>query len=173
MRRLEEYDIALIEQPLPKWDIQGMAELKKRLDTPILADESVFSQYDAMRIVKENAADVINIKMPKAGGIFGAKRIAHIAEAAGLKVFIGSTTETGVGSAGGVHFYASTPNVWPYAACLFGTYMLVDNMLTEDTTFRFEDGCVQVPKGPGLGVEVNDEALKKYCENVITVTEGL
>ena len=51
--------------------------------------------------------------------------------------------------------------------------MLVDNMLTEDTTFRFEDGYVQVPKGPGLGVEVNDEALKKYCENVITVTEGL
>jgi L-alanine-DL-glutamate epimerase-like enolase superfamily enzyme len=173
LRRLEEYNIILIEQPLPKWDLEGMAKLTSMLDTPILADESVFSQYDAMKIVKQAAADVINIKMPKSGGIFGAKRIAHIAEAAGLQVFIGSTTETGIGSAGGVHFYASTPNVWPWAACLFGTYMLVDDMVTDDTAFKIRDGYVEVPDRPGLGVTLDEEALKQYSEECFTVEEGL
>jgi L-alanine-DL-glutamate epimerase-like enolase superfamily enzyme len=63
--------------------------------------------------------------------------------------------------------------MWQYAACLFGSYMLVDNMLTEDTTWKFTDGYVKVPDSPGLGVEVSDEALKKYCENVITVTDPM
>jgi len=173
LRRVEEYGIALIEQPLPKWDLEGMAELARLLDTPILADESVFSPYDAMKVVKQKAADVINIKMPKAGGIHGAKRIAHIAEAAGLQVFVGSTTETGIGSAGGVHFFASTPNVWPVAACLFGRYMLVDDMVTDETAFNIHDGCVEVPDRPGLGVTLDEEALTEYSDGCITVTEGL
>jgi len=173
LKRLEEYDIALIEQPLPKWDLEGHARLTKLLNTPILVDESVFSPYDAMEVIRKRAADVINIKMPKVGGIYGAKRIAHLAEAAGMQVFVGSTTETGIGSAGGVHFYASTPNVWPVAACLFGTYMLVDDIITDDTAFKFQDGFVKVPDKPGLGVSLDEEALQFYSENAITITEGL
>lgn len=173
IREVEKFDVVLIEQPLPKWDLDGMAELTRLVETPILADESVFSPQDAFKVIKMRAADVINIKMPKAGGIHGAKRIAHIAEAAGFPVFVGSTTETGIGGAGGIHFYVSTKNMWPACACMFGSYMLVDDLVTDETRFKIEDGYVVPPSSPGLGVEVDEGALETYSEGKIVVTESM
>jgi len=169
IKSIEQFNIALIEQPLPKWNLEGMAEIVNLFDTPILADESVFSNYDAYKVIKNRAADVINIKIPKAGGITVAKKIAHIAESAGMPVFIGSTTETGIGGAAGIHFYLSTKNMWPACASMFGSYMLVHDLVTSESRFEMKDGFVYPPKGPGLGVEIDNEALEKYSEQKIIV----
>jgi len=169
LKEIERFNIALIEQPLPKWNLEGMAEIVNLFDTPILADESVCSNYDAYKVIKNRAADVINIKIPKAGGITVAKKIAHIAESAGVPVFIGSTTETGIGGAAGIHFYLSTKNMWPACACMFGSFMLVHDLVTDETRFKIKDGFVYPPKGPGLGVEIDNEALEKYSDQKIVI----
>ncbi len=169
LRRMEEYNPVLIEQPLPRWHVDGMAEIAAALETPLLADESCWSPHDAFKLLKARAADVLNVKIPKAGGLYHSKQIASIAEAAGAQVFVGSTAETGVGGAAGVHFYASTRNMWPVVACLFGTYWLVHDMLTDATRFRLKDGYVEPPSAPGLGIEVDEDALRTYSEDPIIV----
>lgn len=172
VKEIKEFDIVLFEQPLQKWNLEGMSELVKRIEIPILVDESVFSPYDALKVIKSRSADVINIKIPKAGGITGAKKIAHIAYAAGMPVFVGSTTETGIGGAAGIHFYLSTENMWPACACMFGSYMLVHDLVTPETRFKMKDGFVLPPSNPGLGVEIDEEALKKFSEDKIVVEKG-
>ena len=65
LRRMERYELQLIEQPVNQFDLDAMAEIAKALDTPILADESVFNPADAIRVIKKEAADAINIKIKK------------------------------------------------------------------------------------------------------------
>ncbi len=84
----EKYDVGLelLEQPIAAWNLQGMASVRQAVNTLIEADESCFSIHDAMQIIRHEAADVLNIKIAKAGGLYNAKKIAALAEAAGLSV---------------------------------------------------------------------------------------
>lgn len=96
IRTLEDKDlnIELIEQPVKYWDLDGMKYVTQNTDTKILADESVFSPEDAVKIIQERAADLINIKLMKTGGIFNALKICHIAEVYGVECMIGSMLES-------------------------------------------------------------------------------
>jgi len=70
LKEMEKYNLNLLEQPVGRYDLYGMAELCKELSMPICADESVFSPQDAMNVIKNKAADVIDVKVGKAGGFF-------------------------------------------------------------------------------------------------------
>lgn len=148
-----------IEQPLPDWDFEGHAMLAKHLETPIALDESVYTVHDVARVAALRAADVINIKVPKCGGIYPSRRIAELCKKLGLGCFLGGCLETTLGTSAQAHFYASTPNVVS-AAEMEGPWCYVDDVV--DTFLEINDGMVTVPEGPGLGIEINEEKLTRY-----------
>ncbi len=94
--KLQAHNLQLIEQPLPRWDVRGIRDLRSRLDTPILADESLFTIQDAMTLVQENAADLFNIKLMKLGGLRPALKVGAIAEAAGIPCMVGACPNSGL-----------------------------------------------------------------------------
>ena len=153
-KKIEKFDPLYIEQPTPSFDINGMAEVRKKIATPILADESVFSPQDALRVVEKRAADAIGIKFAKCGGISTVKRIISIAEVAGLDCIMISPGETNIGLAAYLHIAASSRNV---SICNFPLKEQEDwlTQLEVDESKR-----IIVPNRPGLGVKI----LKKIPE---------
>jgi len=111
LKKLEEYDIQFVEQPIEAKNIHSLVKLKKNSSIPIMADESVHSPTDALRLIKEEAVDMINIKLMKSGGIYNARKIAAIAEAADVPCMIGCMGESAIGITAAVHFAAATKNV--------------------------------------------------------------
>jgi o-succinylbenzoate synthase len=159
LRKMEKYDLQLFEQPLNRYDLHGMAKLAEAFDTPILADESVFGTDDVMRVIKAEAADIINIKIAKPGGIYSAKKVAAIAEAAGIPCEVGSNFEFAIGTAAGAHLAASTPNV-TYESELVGPAWIVDDVVAR--LYVPENGSLDVPSGFGLGVDVDEGKIARY-----------
>jgi len=161
-RRLEGVGLEWIEQPLPGWDLEGMAMLARRLDTPIAADESMYTDHDARLCIQMGAAEVVNIKVAKCGGLYRSQKIAAVCQAAGVPCFLGGCIETGVGTAAALHFYAATPNVVSSAE-IHGSPFYVDDVVAEP--FGLSDGALTVPTAPGLGVEVDEEKVRQYQLN--------
>ncbi|MBK8023131.1 MAG: hypothetical protein IPK19_17315 [Chloroflexi bacterium] len=156
-RRMEAYDLEFLEQPLPTWDLDGLRRLCAALDTPVLIDEGVYTPHDLMTLIRHEAVDAVNIKIEKTG-LSGGKRIAAIAEAAGLPCIVGSMIETGVGTAAGVHFAISAPGVTH--ACEIGSpAMFFDEDVIEGNPYSTlpPDLCWNVPSGAGLGVTLRKE----------------
>ena len=166
-RLAAERDVALelLEQPVPAWDLVGMAEVRRAVDTPIEADESCFTPFDAMQIVRHGAADVLNIKLAKAGGLLGAKKIAAIAEAAGLRCVIGTAFGLGIEVAAKLHLAASTPTL--DEAVELTELGLHENLLQpphdELLALPLVDGRLVVPTGPGLGVALDEDAIARVA----------
>ena len=99
-------DIELVEQPVKAHDIEGMKYITRRVQTPILADESVFSPADAVEIIRQRAADLINIKLMKTGGIHEALKICDVAEIYGVECMIGCMLESRLSVAAAAHLAA-------------------------------------------------------------------
>ena len=99
-------DIDLVEQPVPAHDLEGMVYVTSRVQTPILADESVFSPLDAIEIIRAGAADLINIKLMKTGGIWQALKICDVAEIYGVECMIGCMLESRLSVAAAAHLAA-------------------------------------------------------------------
>jgi len=156
--------LELLEQPVATWDLQGMAAVRRAVDTLIEADESCFTIHDAMQIIRHEAADVLNIKIAKAGGLYNAKRIAALAEAAGLQCVLGTAFGTGVKLAAKLHLASSTMGI--QSAVEFTEIGLHDSLLAaphdELLSLPLEDGCFPVPSGPGLGVTLDEDKLREF-----------
>lgn len=102
-----ELDIDLIEQPVPAFDFAGMQECTRQSSIPILADESVFTPLDAIRVIEGRAADLINIKLMKTGGIYEALKICSLAESYGVECMIGCMLESKVSVSAAAHLAAA------------------------------------------------------------------
>jgi L-alanine-DL-glutamate epimerase-like enolase superfamily enzyme len=111
IKAMEEYDIELVEQPVPYWDIDGLAKVTKSVDVPVMADESCHTPQDTIILIKREAADLINIKLSKCGGIFKALQIAHIAESAGMECMVGCMVETRASILPAVHLACGVKNI--------------------------------------------------------------
>lgn len=159
-RVLEQFNPVYMEQPVPQWDIDSMAMIANNIDTPISADESVFSIQDALRVVKAGACDIVSIKLAKHGGISKAKKIAAICEAAGVNCYAGAMWESGIGIAASMHVTASTPNIIYGSDYYIPKFLMIDDLVKEP--LPLEDGYFYVPEGPGIGVEVDMDAVEKY-----------
>ena len=165
-RLAEKYDVGLelLEQPVPAWDLNGMALVRKSVDTLIEADESAYSTHDVMNIIRQGAADVINIKVAKAGGLYNAKKIAALAEAAGLGCVLGTAFGLGPKIAAKLHLAASTRNIMD--AVEFTEIILHDNLAAPpfDQVLMppLDDGYLRVPTGPGLGVQLDEAKVQQY-----------
>ena len=156
--------LQLLEQPVAAWDLAGMALVRQSVETPIEADESCYSPHDAIAIVRAGAADVLNVKLAKAGGLCNAKKIAAIAEAAGLRCVIGTAFGLGIEGAAKLHLAAST---LPLSDAVEFTELTLHMTLLEPSDAeRFSlplvDGCLGVPTGPGLGVALDETEVERF-----------
>ena len=165
-RLAEKHDVnlELLEQPVAAWDLQGMAAVRRAVDTLIEADESCYTPHDAMQIIRHESADVINIKIAKAGGLYNAKKIAAIAAAAGLQCVLGTAFGLGIKIAAKLHLASATVGLAD--AVEFTEIALHEALLCPPHNAEFalplSDGCLPVPRGAGLGVELDEEKLKDY-----------
>jgi L-alanine-DL-glutamate epimerase-like enolase superfamily enzyme len=111
LNKVEKFKIQFAEQPVPAEDLEGLVKVRKDSPIPIMADESVHSPEDAIRLIEAEAADFINIKLMKSGGILKGKKIADVTEAAGVPCMIGCMSESEVGIAAGAHLAAAVRNI--------------------------------------------------------------
>lgn len=109
LREMEDkgFNIELVEQPVLAHDLEGLKYVTDNVNTPILADESVFSPEDAVKIIQNKAADLINIKLMKTGGIHNALKICSIAEIYGVECMIGSMLESKLSVSAAAHLAGS------------------------------------------------------------------
>jgi len=159
-RALEQFEPTFMEQPVKGHDIDMMARIATAIDTPIMADESVFSMQNALDVVKAGAADIASIKLMKPGGILRSRKVAAIFEAAGMPCYAGAMWESGIGIAASLHFMASTPNVRYGSDFYIPNFLLLDDLVVEP--LRMGEGHIYVPEAPGLGVDVDWKAVEQY-----------
>ena len=159
LNKIEKFKIQFAEQPVPSEDIKGLMEVKKKSPIPIMADESVHSPEDALRLIQAEAADLINIKLMKSGGILKARKIATIAEAASIPCMIGCMGESEIGIAAGAHLAAAVKNI-QYAD--LDSYLLLKDKLVKKGGTKVKDSMRVFPKQDGLGIkELNEQILGK------------
>ena len=152
LRMYAEHAVGAVEQPLPYWDVDGLAYLRSRSPISIMADESCFTPHDAARIVKRDAADVINIKLMKCGGIYPALAINAIAEAAGVNCMLGCMLESRLAIAAGAHLVASRPN-FIYAD--LDSFTDFDDSVVVTKAFDFDVPYIRLADTPGIGVDLS------------------
>ena len=169
---MNQYDLQYLEQPVE--GLYQMQQVTHSLECPVCADESCWTIADALDVIGNHAADYISIYTTKAGGLYPARTIAKIAENAGVRCNVNGSGEFGVGNAANLHMACCGKNI--NLASVFpithiegieqtkvAARWYMDDIITRP--FQYEDGCLIVPEGPGLGIEVDMDKLEKYSVN--------
>ena len=165
LRAMEPYDLLYSEQPIAAWDYENLRRLREKSNTPICADESVFDDKDALKLVSMGAVDYLNIKLGKSGGIATALRIESIARAAGCKCMIGCFAESRLGLTAAAHLACARPNI---------AFLDLDSVLNLKTDpvqggmvyDKTRGGRITLPDAPGLGASIAEDFLQTgehYC----------
>jgi L-alanine-DL-glutamate epimerase-like enolase superfamily enzyme len=156
LNKMEKFDVQFAEQPVSAEDIQSLVKVRESSSIPIMADESVHSPEDALRLVRAEAVDLINIKLMKSGGILKGRKIADVAEAAGVPCMIGCMGESEIGIAAGVHLAAAVKNI--RYADLDSDILLKDKLVRKGGT-KVKNSMRIFPRQSGLGIKELDEKL--------------
>jgi muconate cycloisomerase len=161
-RLCDDCDIYFAEQPVPAGDHGAMAEVRRNVPVPIIADESVYSLADAKMLARAEAADVFSLYVGKAGGIGPAREIAEFARSVGIKCTVGSNLELGVGSAAMIHLALSSPGIdaEEFPCDVIGPLFYEDDVLAESLTIS--GGSAGLHDGPGLGIELDEGTVEKH-----------
>jgi L-alanine-DL-glutamate epimerase-like enolase superfamily enzyme len=151
MHNLEEAGVVLelLEQPVKAQDIDGLKYVTDRVHTPVMADESVFGPTEVIDLIKMRAADIINIKLMKTGGISNAIRIADIASLYGVDCMIGCMIETSISVAAAVHVAVAKSNVITKVD-LDGPSLCRFNPVEGGVIFNESE--ISITDAPGLGI---------------------
>ena len=157
LARLDEFDLLLIEQPLPEHDITGHALIAAQVGTPICLDASIVSGEAAIDAIERKACSIVNIKAGRVGGYLEARRIHDLCAERDVPVWCGGMLETGIGRAMNVAL-ASLANF-----TLPGDVSASDRFWSRDIVtdpIRLDDGWVSIPTGSGSGVTIDAEFLE-------------
>ncbi|MGN6033882.1 o-succinylbenzoate synthase [Brevibacterium casei] len=165
LRRLDDFGLLLIEQPLGEADIRQHAELAKLMETPMCLDESIVSAEAAADAIALGAAAVINIKPGRVGGYIEAKRIHDLSAANGVAVWHGGMVETGLGRAANAAL-ASLPG-FTLPGDISGSNRFFHEDITEEIVMH--DGRVDVPDTVGFGVTIDPAKLEKFRTESIDI----
>ena len=168
LRRLEPYDLEFVEQPVIAEDLTGMAKIRRSVAIPIAADEAVWTLADAENVVAAAAADVLVVKPTRAAGLREAYAILEFARDNGVGAVVDSSMETGVGIAAALHLAAA---LGPARACGLGTGLLLEHDMLKNPLVPVR-GHITVPQMPGLGVEIDHDAVDHYTTGVMGVIAG-
>lgn len=157
LRGTESFAMQFCEQPVPAWDWAGLKKVRDGSPVPIMADESIHTPHDAITGIRQDALDMINIKLMKSGGILQAVRLAHVAAAANLPCMMGCMNETRVALTAAAHVVMSQEIV---------RYADLDAFLEHNDDpvvggMQVKAGHVTLPDAPGLGLDIDPAFLKK------------
>ncbi len=151
IKAVEKYKVEAVEQPLSHWDFEGMASVRNKADIMIMADESVFSPIDAIRIVRMKCADIINIKLMKSGGLYKAEQINAISQAANIRCMVGCMLESKIGITAAASLVAGKRNITE--ADMDSFLYIKDDVV--DGGLKLENGTITLPEEPGLGISID------------------
>ncbi|QOZ37707.1 mandelate racemase/muconate lactonizing enzyme family protein [Bradyrhizobium sp. CCBAU 53421] len=169
VRRMEKNRLKYVEQPV--MGIERIAEVGRRIDPPVMADESAWNAHDAIQIIRSGGIQIVSIYTTKAGGLYKAMEVGAVCRAAGIICNVNGSIETGVGNLANVQLAAASPSVT--LSCVIpistpaefqhgqvaGIYYR-DDLLVEP--IKVVDGAIVVPSGPGMGIEVDQKKIEKY-----------
>ncbi len=159
IRTLERFDLQYVEQPVPDFDIAGLAQVRRSVACPIAADEACTNLRSALELIKADACDVFVVYPSEAGGLSRASQIAALAAAAGKWCAIGSWAELGVATTANAHLVAASSN-FPFASDTH--YQLQqDDILS--TPLEIEEGQLGLSHEPGLGVAIDPERMARLA----------
>jgi L-alanine-DL-glutamate epimerase-like enolase superfamily enzyme len=159
IRGLEHFDLQYVEQPVPDFDVRGLAQVRRSVSVPIAADEGCTDLRSALELIKADACDVFVVYPSEAGGLTRARQIAALADAAGKWCAIGSWAELGVATMANAHLVASSSN-FPFAS---DTHYPLQELDVLARPVELGDGSIEVSGAPGLGVEIDREAANRLA----------
>jgi muconate cycloisomerase len=160
IKAIEPYAIELAEQPVASTDFMGMAYVQQRVNVPLMSHEGCFSLQDIDTLIVLKAVRVIGINSERPGGVTNALEAISKASSHGLGVVIHNQT-LGIADAMMIHMAAANYSALEHNIELFGNIMYEDDLIIKPLDFN--GGKVNVPTGPGWGVELDDNALEKYA----------
>lgn len=161
IRAMADARPAYIEQPVVWWDMEGLAEVRRQTGAIVMIDEGCHGPRDMLRAVSLRAADLVNIKLMKCGGILQALKLNAIAEAAGISAQVGTMVESAVASAAGLHAAIAMANVRTVE--MGGPLMLANDI--GDTVNWYQQDTITVPERPGLGIEVDIARVRHFSDD--------
>ena len=162
IKRLDELDLAMLEQPLRVSDFVEHAKLQAQLSTPICLDENICQMDDLKTMIALHSGQVMNLKLPRVGGLMTALEMLAYAQAHQVKVWVGGMYEAGIARAFHLHF-ASIKGL-DFPADLSATqHYFEQDVITQ--SFVVENGEIKVPKGVGIGVELYQQVLARFTLN--------
>ena len=162
--------LVFVEQPLEKDDIEGAALLARASALPISADESVADIQDAAKVASMGAAKVFSIKSSKNGGPLRAQRIVAVAQAFNIRCYMNSMLEFGITQAASLQHAVTIGNLVDFGHAFMSTLRLAED--PTDFSARVRNGVVHIPKGPGLGIEVDEAHVRRLSVDHITLRSG-
>ena len=157
LNKMEPYDLEYVEDPT--WDLEGMSLVRRDVRVPLATNQAVISLPLLAPAVRMRAIDVLLVDLYFWGGISQAKKVAAICETFNIGLAVHSDRELGIGTAAGLHMWASTPMLSHYYDSHY--HDQVGDVITKP--FRFRDGGLQIPEGPGLGVELDPDRLDYHA----------
>lgn len=162
LHEMADLKLLLAEQPIGPGDHAAMAELRRDTTIPIMADESIFTLQDAWLLSTHRAVDIFSLYPGKHGGISATADIVAIARSAGIRCTIGSNLELGIGTAAMLHVAAAFPEIDTdaFPADTIGPFYHEADLITRP--LELGPPAALVPDGPGLGVELDEDQLRKW-----------
>ena len=162
LKHLEKYNLEFIEQPVVIGDLEGMKQVKNATGIPVAANESSWTGYDVLEIIKRKAADIVLIEPCQDGGLLAFKKTAAMAELEGLPVIKHSFGELGISTCASAHVISTASNF------IFAnqTYIpfLTDDVIQRDA-YNYNGGILKLnTENPGIGVSLNREKIIHYNE---------
>lgn len=161
IREMESYDLEFAEQPVSGRNLPEMAYVRGQVRAPLLANEASWTRYDQLDVIRYGAADALSVDNQMDGGLLNMKRSAGLCEIAGLPAVKHSLGELGVATSAAVHLIAATPN-FIHANQAYVS-LLADDVIADSPLPR-ATGFLDVPPGPGIGVELDRERVERYAE---------
>lgn len=159
LKRLDEFNLLLIEQPINEEDMLGHAKLADYIDTPVCLDESIISADIARDAIELGAAEIINIKPARVGGYIESKKIHDVSVAQNIPVWCGGMLETGIGRAANLALAALPGFTLPGDTSASSRYFETDLTIP----FELKDGHIDVPTGPGIGIDPIPEIIERFA----------
>lgn len=164
INKIEHLNVEHVEQPISRYDILGMREIRKSVHVPIMTDDMVSTPFDAMNVIRLDAADRVKVKVTK-HGLDGAIQIISMLSSAGKRAVLGHVFETGLAAVAEAHLAMLFPDIiGPHEIGSMEPLGVADKLLRENPYCN--QGYITIPEGVGLGVNVNWEQVENYKVNL-------
>ncbi|MBI4081723.1 MAG: hypothetical protein HY423_03855 [Candidatus Lambdaproteobacteria bacterium] len=165
-RALRPYDVALLEQPVARADIAGMAQVRRAIEIPVMADEAITSPETLVEVIRREAADIVKVKVMKQGGLLRCLQAIELCAAAGIRCVLGHGFGLTLNTLAELHVAACSGNLLAALECVGPVKVAGD---VARPRLEMPAGSIAVPQAPGLGAELDPAALQRWRAAAISL----